>query len=310
MLQVAKEIQERTGIFTSVRHKNPRSVLAKPIRALDTCMAPGAFSSFFLTQNPRSTLDGLSLPTDLGGHKLLLENAIELQQKGRKTVDTAPARADVAFTDVTLHPVYLPPGKSLPEDFPDKAAFSSNPPLLPALQTLPTHPSERRYEFVIADGAYLRTHAHAQLRPWEAARLRISQLILGLSFIKPGGSMLILLHHLENWFTFATIYNFSRFAQVDLYKPSRAHMFRSSFYLMVTGVRPEEEVCRKWVGELREAWYAMTFGGEEGLGGMVEMGEGMDVDEMLRVWGEEFVRKGDNVWRTQRDAMKRQGWAE
>ena len=122
--------------------------------------------------------------------------------------------------------------------------------------------------------------------------------------------MLVLLHHLEAWNTFATVYNLSKIAEIRLYKPEWAHAIRSSFYLIATKVQPELDVCRAWVEELKRAWYTMTFGGEEGLGGLVEAGEGLDADKMLDEWGEDFVVLGENVWRRQRDALKRKGWAE
>ncbi|KAF8429042.1 hypothetical protein EV426DRAFT_206655 [Tirmania nivea] len=305
MLGIAREIQVSTGVFTSVRPKNPRSVLAKPVRCLDTSMAPGGFAQYFLSQNPRATVDGLSLPVESGGHSMLLQDA-------NKTLGVRPRPQDkdvnIAWTDVTLHPLFLPQGKEYPEEFPDKPAFDGNQPLHPHLQSPPNKPSDRVYDIIISDGAYLRIHAHAQLRHWEAGRLLVSQLILGLSFIKPGGSVLILLHHLENWNTFATVYNFSRIANIRLYKPEWAHAIRSSFYLIATKVQPELDVCKAWVEELKRAWYAMTFGGEEGLGGLVEAGEGLNVDKMLDEWGEEFVVLGENVWKRQRDALKRKGW--
>lgn len=308
MLQVAKEIQNHTGVFTSVRPKNPRSVLAKPVRCLDTSMAPGAFAQYFLSQNPRATVDGLSLPVESGGHSMLLRSANQMLRVRPRPQDKDAV--NIAWTDVTLHPIFLPHGKEFPEEFPDKSAFENNQPLPQHLQSPPSKPSDRVYDIVISDGTYLRNHEHAQLRPWEAGRLLVCQLILGLSFVKPGGSVLILLHHLEAWNTFATAYNLSKIANIRLYKPEWAHAIRSSFYLIATKVQPELDVCKAWVEELKRAWYTMTFGGENGLGGLVEAGEGLNVDKMLEEWGEEFVMLGENIWKTQRDALKRKGWVE
>jgi len=308
MFGVAREIQGSTGVFTSARPKNPKSVLAKPIRCLDTAMAAGAFAHYFLSQNPRAAVDGLSLPVESGGHPMLIQDADQIL--GVKPGLQGKGTANITWTDVTLHPFFLPQGKKYPEEFPDKLAFDNNQPLPPHLQSPPSKPSDRVYNIVFCDGAYLRTHQHAQLRRWEAARLLVSQLILGLSFIKSGGSMLVLLHQFETWNTAATVYNFSRFANIRLYKPEFAHAIRSSFYLIATKVQPELDVCQAWVEELKRAWYTMTFGGEEGLGRMVEAGEGIDVDKMLDEWGGEFIMLGEEVWKRQRDALKGRGWVE
>ena len=310
MLGVAKEIQDDTGIFTSVRLKNPRSVLAKPVRCLNTAMASGAFAQYFLSQNPRAAVDGLSLPVESGGYSMLLQEANQILgvRPRRQDIDNL----NISWTDVTLHrcPLFLPQGKEYPEEFPDKSAFDNNQPLPAHLQSPPSKPSDRVYDIVICDRVNLRNYTHAQLRHWEGGRLLVCQLILGLSFIKPGGSMLILLHTLEAWNTFVTVYNFSKIANIRLYKPERAHGIRSSFFLMATKVQPELDVCRAWVEELKRAWYTMTFGGEEGLGDFVQAGEGLNVDKMLDEWGEEFLVLGENVWRRQRDALKRKGWVK
>jgi len=306
MYGVAREIQGSTGIFTSSRSKNPKSVLAKPIRCLDTAMAGGSFAHYFLSQNPHAAVDGLSLPVESGGHAMLDADQSLGVRPGWQGKDTV----NLTWTDVTLHPLFLPQGKNYPEEFPDKPAFDNNPPLPPHLQSPPSKPSDRVYNIVISDGAFLRTHKHAQLRRWEATRLQVCQLILGLSFVKPGGSMLILLHHLEAWDTATTVYNFSRFANIRLYKPKLAYGIRSSFYLIATKVQPELDVCQAWIEELKRGWYTMTFGGEGGLGGLVEAGEGIDVDKMLDEWGGEYIMLGEDVWRTQRDALKRKGWVE
>lgn len=308
MLGFANEIQDGTGVFTSVRPKNPRSVLRKPVRCLDTSAAPGALAQYFLRQNPRATVDGLSLPVESGGYPMLLECANKILGVRPRPQDKDTV--NITWTDITLHPLFLPQGKEYPEEFPDKPAFDNNPPLPPHLQFPPSKPSDRVYDIVLTSSRYLRRCVHAQLRPWEAGRLQVSQLILGLSFVKPGGSMLIVLHNLESWNTFATVYNLSRIANITLYKPEKCHAIRSSFHLIATNVQPELEVCKVWVEKLKQAWYTMTFGGEEGLGSLVEVGEGLNVDTILDEWGEEFVVLGQNVWKRQLDALKRKGWVE
>ena len=142
MLGVAKGMQDSTGVFTSVRPKNPRSVLAKPVRCLDTSMAPGAFAQYFLSQNPRAAVDGLSLPVESGGHSMLLQNAN--RALGGRPRPQDKDTVNITWTDVTLHPLFFPQGKEYPEEFPDKSAFDNNPPLPPHLQSPPSKPSDRK----------------------------------------------------------------------------------------------------------------------------------------------------------------------
>ncbi|KAF8471770.1 hypothetical protein BDZ91DRAFT_716495 [Kalaharituber pfeilii] len=304
MLFVAQDIETATGVFTSVRPKNPGSVLSKPAHALDLCMAPGAFSLYFLLRNPRGRVDGVTLDRESGGHELHLEKAAKfLHYRGDPSESIT-----INWTDITMHSIFLPTGEAIPDNSPDKSVLENNLPLLPHLQSLPANTDKRQYSFIICDGQNLRHHEHANIRPWEPARLLACQLILGLSFIKPGGSMLVLLHNLESWNAFVTVYKFSKFACVKFHKPKRVHAIRSSFYLVATKVQPLFEACTSWVEELKRSWYAMTFGGEAGLGSLVEAGEGLEVQNLLEEWGDTFIELGEEVWRTQRDALKEKAW--
>lgn len=167
MLQIAEEINAATGVFSNPTNQRRR--------VLDLCFAPGAFSEFSLRQSSRSEVDAITLSPEFGGHEILF--------------NTARRNVNISYTDLTLHPNLFPAGASVPQGFPDRSAFSSNAPL----------PNLSQYDLVICDGQRLRTHEHAERRPWEPGRLLVSQLILGLTHVKAGGIMLILLHRPEQW---------------------------------------------------------------------------------------------------------------
>ncbi|KAL7267443.1 hypothetical protein RUND412_009975 [Rhizina undulata] len=274
MLEIADEINRASGVFSSVGNE----------RVLDVCMAPGAFSDYALRQNPGCWIDGITLPVEEGGHEILLQ--------------TNERKINISFTNLTLHSSFLPWGKSIPVNFPDRADFNANPPLPPLFL----------YKLVICDGQRLRTHEHADRRNWEAVRLLLSQLILGLTHIKHGGSMLILLHRVELWYTASMIYRFSKFSNVQLYKPSAAHATRSSFYMIASNVRPVEAV--QWVEHLKDCWFKMTFNGEDGRGMGVDCAEDLDAEDLLRDFGPRLIQLGSDIWRKQRDALSSSKWIQ
>ncbi|PWW80271.1 hypothetical protein C7212DRAFT_340808 [Tuber magnatum] len=274
MLEIAEEINHVTDIFPPQAGQ----------RVLDVCMAPGAFTEFALRKNPRCIVDGITLPAESGGHEVLVRTS-----GGRNLT--------ISFTDLTLHTIYLPPGMHAPEHFPDHHAFATNPPL-PQLSP--------PYDLVICDGQRLRTHEQAELRSWEPGRLLLSQLILALTNIRPGGTMLVLLHRVEQWNTVSLLYRFSQFADINLFKPKSAHATRSSFYLIATTVRPDR--AAPWVSHLRHCWARMTFGGEEGRGTPLDGAEDLEVDDVLGVFGSRLISLGYGIWETQRDALNSSKW--
>jgi len=274
MLDIAEEINSAASIFPQQAGQ----------RVLDVCMAPGAFTKYALGKNPRCVVDGITLPVESGGHEVLLGTSDR-------------HNLTISFTDLTLHTIYFPPGMSAPENSPDRQAFAANPPL-PQM----THP----YDLVICDGQRLRTHKHAECRSWEPGRLLFSQLILALTNIRPGGTMLVLLHRVEVWNTVSLLYRFSQFADINLFKPKSSHSTRSSFYLIATRVRPDS--AAPWVSHLRHCWARMTFGGEEGRGMYVDGAEDLEVEDVLKVFGAQLISLGQEIWETQRDALSSSKW--
>ncbi|KAK8074056.1 hypothetical protein PG994_004955 [Apiospora phragmitis] len=131
----------------------------------------------------------------------------------------------------------------VPADHPDAAKF------------LPRQLDEAdAFNLVLCDGHVLRTQDRSGVvgpssdnsdrnknknyrELYEPYRLKYVQLALGLEHLKPGGTMVVLLHKTEAWNTLCTVRRFARFSgQVRLHKPRVSHTTRSSFYLVATGV--------------------------------------------------------------------------
>lgn len=274
MVDIAREMNQATSVFR----------LPEDAKVLDLCIAPGAFSSFILLNNQRCYVEGTSLPVEQGGHKMLIDTT-DVRYTNSKEFQ-------VTYLDVTLQLALMPRGKTMPETSPDFENFTSNPSL----------PHLEQYDLALCDGQALRMHEHAQIRSWEPARLLVSQLILSLTHLKPHGSMLVLLHNVERWRTVYILYRFSQFSKIRLYKPTAAHTYRSSFYLVAQDI--DTEKAAGWVDHLRDCWYRMTFEGEGGTGEPVDCGEDCEVDELLEKFGTNFIGLAHDVWTRQFQALK------
>ncbi|KAL4782825.1 hypothetical protein BJX76DRAFT_368827 [Aspergillus varians] len=99
----------------------------------------------------------------------------------------------------------------------------------------------------IRGGQVLRSNIHN--RPGhrgqgEATRLSLAQLVLALTHLKRGGTMVVLLH---------------KFASVRLFKPSRFHAKRSSFYMLAKDVRTDGGEVVMIIERWKRIWKLARF---------------------------------------------------
>ncbi len=80
----------------------------------------------------------------------------------------------------------------------------------------------------------------------------------------------MLLHKVDMWPSVNILYTFSKFARVSVFKPSRKHQTRSSFYMIAQDVQPENEAAKAAVDEWKKVWWKTTCGGKESKGEKIE----------------------------------------
>lgn len=283
MLRIAEEMQKATAAFT-VPGQHPK-------RILDCCMAPGAYLQTALAYNPSAEALAFSLPPAEGGHKVLLK------------VDNATHKVTTKLLDLTMLAADMDGATAIPETHPDAAKFFREKQVGPG----------QLFDLVLCDGQLLRTHAPhraAYRETREARRLILSQLALGVEHIRPGGIMVVLGHRVEGWETVCLLRKFSRIAErVRLFKPVGGHAKRSSFYMVVTGLRGGEDETLRTVEKWKEEWRAATFASEEEWRDKREAAkvDAAYVDELLEEFGPELVRLGveGGAWRIQADALEK-----
>ena len=176
-------------------------------------MAPGGFLHVALKFNPDSSALAFSLPPSSGGHEVLLQSNSNVAVK---YLDITMLATEMGVTDI-------------PVDHPDAENFEP-----------PTFSSKESFDLILCDGQVLSTHNRASYREArEARRLAASQLVLGLERVRPGGTMIVLLHRVELWTSVSLLYKFSRFSSLMLFKPTAGHAKRSSFYMVATKIDPQ-----------------------------------------------------------------------
>ena len=263
MQRIGDEIQTTTHSLSLSR---------RDAQVFDIFMAPSGYSASKLRYSPHARVSGLTLPVGQGGHGLLIPYG------------PMDSRVSLRFADITILATKIGVTTiGILEDDLDRAKFSIEPIWAGKL-----------YDLVICDGQVLRTHAmhiatYRERR--EAGRLTYSQLLFAIQRIKPGGTLIILLHKVEMWKTIKLLNKFDQIAQIELFKPVAGHRTRSSFYLVTKNVQPRKAVALATVAEWKQPWKNATFSGS------VEMDE---VDEensrLFESFGERLIELCNPIW--------------
>jgi hypothetical protein len=161
------------------------------MQVLDLCMAPEGYSAAVFDLNPTASIDAVSLPDHDGGQRAL--NPFRRRDP----------RVQILFMDITmLATEYGVDLNNVPTDHPNARKCSSL-------------YEGKQYDLFFCGGQVLRTQKCGAYRELcKAARFTNAQLTLGLQRIKPGRTLITLLHKLETWHTMMLIRSFSTFATI------------------------------------------------------------------------------------------------
>jgi 23S rRNA U2552 (ribose-2'-O)-methylase RlmE/FtsJ len=273
MQEIAAQIDESTEAFT---------LPSDPI-ALDLCMAPGGFLAYFLQRCPRGSADSITLPSKDGGHTVL----VRCNKKNR---------LHVVFADITMFANELGI-QTIPDDHPEAEK----------LRTPWPYP-DKTYDLLLCDGQALSTQNVPEYRRQsEQSRLLNSQLGIALHRVRPGGTIVVLLHKSFKWRTFVLLHSFSKFSDVQLFKPLKFHAQKSSFYLVAKNVQPKSGEAANAVESFRQSWMRNTFqdGADSGDSKPTDMRE---VGLLLEEFGSKFMNLAEPTWRVQATALENAPW--
>lgn len=273
MKEIGSEMQHSTSAFTIVD-----TGFWQP-SVLDLCMAPGGFVATALDVNPGACATGFSLPPADGGHKIHLPPELGVTID---FLDVTMLAADMGIADI-------------PPEHPEASSFVRNRYLAPG----------QMFDLVLCDGQVLRTHKRPSHREkLESSRLAVSQLALGLGHVRPGGSMIVLLHKVDDWNNVCLLYEFSKFADVKVFKPRMWHAKRGSFYMIATNIRSRNREAVLAVERWKREWEVATFGTEQQYRDIVK-GEELDVNEVLEEFGPKLISLGKSIWKIQATGLRK-----
>ncbi|CAE6505348.1 unnamed protein product [Rhizoctonia solani] len=266
--------------FENAMENMNRSVwIPRTYSFLDLGCAPGGFAQYLLRKNRRARGIGISLPSEQGGNGFGISYSEHL------------ARYELRWADLTMFDL----APSIP-----KPATSTHvhPPL-------PFESSSR--DLIVCDAQWVLNPDNLK-RPWNWTRLIISQLLIALRVVSPGGNILIRLSCVERPLTGRILLALCRISDlVRTVKSTRFQAVRSYFYVLAQRVHPQSDEYKELVTALERLWYTMTFEGEDGYGRDItaEDEELITTDEeMLSEEGlSTIVQLGTPIWEIQYDAL-------
>ncbi len=299
--RIGNELNTATHGALSFNLPAPRT-----LAVLDLCLAPGGFTTAALTHNPRVKVHGITLPVELGGYEVRIPRW-----------QTDPRIAAIRFLDVTMLAGEM--GVDIDDDgaavvpatHPDAGRFIAERPF-----------AGEQFDLVFCGGTVVRNHPRAAYRcraGCESVRLLTSQLALGLGRLRPGGTLVLVMHRADAWDSVGLLRLFSGLADVVLFKPARAHARKSSFYMVARNVRAGAPEAVEAVEEWKRQWREATFGeggveGEEVDEGSEEVvvadESGSAAESLLAEFGEQLVKLARPVIKIQAKALRTAPWAQ
>ncbi|KAL2836878.1 hypothetical protein BJY01DRAFT_238090 [Aspergillus pseudoustus] len=201
-------------------------------RILDLCMAPGGFSSTARKYLPNSVINAITLPVELGGYQVMVDGI-----------------QDIRYADITMYVEEMVPGEGAPVGHPDAGKFNITRPFL-----------QSQYDIVFCGGAVGKNHPREEYRnDCEGSRLTSSQMVFALGRLKPGGSLVLLLHRVESWDTVCVLHAFNQFSDIQLFKHPVFHAITSSFYMVARNINLEHGTVKHLIHYWRSLWKYLTF---------------------------------------------------
>lgn len=276
--EVGDGLAKRTKIF-KLESTRPR--------VLDLCMAPGGFAATAHKHLSGVLIDAVTLPSEIGGLEVMDKNVCQ----------------NIEYADITMYAEEMGFGKPVPPDHPDYTNFKMTRPFL-----------DNRYDIVICGGAVGKSHQLEEYRrAHERLRLTVSQLVFAMNRLKPGGSIVLLLHRVESWQTVCILNIFNQVSDIQLYKPPRIHAVKSSFYLVARNVNLEHALVKTSISYWKDLWEYLTFREFKDIpyptSALYNPGE--DFAEIVRKgFGPRFIKLARPVWRFQADALRKASFTQ
>ncbi|CZR68301.1 uncharacterized protein PAC_18200 [Phialocephala subalpina] len=197
------------------------------------------------------------------------------EQGGHQVLFNSP-RSTVLYHDITMFATEFGVDQ-VPLTHPEHDSFSSETPFL-----------NQRFDLASA----------------MASRLTVSQLILALQRIRPGGTLIMLLHKIEAFDIVELLYIFSQISEIQAFKPAKKHAIRSSFYLIAKNIQPDSKAAKLAIVAWKKAWWNTTFAGE-GAGALRKEIDEESVQNVINAFGDKLAALAGPVWKIHAEALSK-----
>lgn len=99
------------------------------------------------------------------------------------------------------------------------------------------------------------------------------------------------------------LHTFNNFSTVQLFKPTKAHAKKSSFYMLASNIQAEHPEAVKAIAYWKNAWKVATFGSDEEHMQLDSCRDGAWANKMMDEFGPVLISLGKKVWDTQAQAL-------
>ncbi|KAK0216335.1 hypothetical protein IW262DRAFT_212081 [Armillaria fumosa] len=248
----------------------------RPFRFLDLGCCPGGFSTYILKKNKQSTGVGISLDPADGGHPYLIEQSLR-------------DRHTIVFADLTL--------------------FQLGPQMISSpffnFRTLPEDLTTRQFDLALLDAHHLRTQAASS-----SDLLAISQIVVALSSIKFGATVVMKLANPESWYTVRMLFFLDVLSSsLTVHKPYAMHRNQGTFYAIAKGVGGKSErqrfLSHNLLPEFQKLWVELRSANGVGRSLVPKDLNFIISDEQVKGYASRLAELCGPVWKMQSAALEK-----
>ncbi|KAJ5304708.1 uncharacterized protein N7443_004368 [Penicillium atrosanguineum] len=123
-----------------------------------------------------------------------------------------------------------------------------------------------------------------------------------------GGSLVLLLHHVQSWDTVCILNAFNQFSDIELCKHREIRAIGSSFYLVAKNVNLEHPSARASISYWKDLWAYLTFKEFQEIPSplsTVYMTDDNFAESVKNGFGPHFLRLAKPIWKIQADALRK-----
>ena len=120
----------------------------------------------------------------------------------------------------------------------------------------------------------------------------------------------MLLHRAHACHSVMLLHQFSQFADIQLFKPRKAHNYRGSFYLVAKNVQASSPAAQQCLREWRSIWYQTTFCDTKAIREHDTYPTEGEVQAVLDDFGHRLISLATPIWEIQANALAKQSFMQ